>query len=103
MICECFIMESFRHEPFGNTCNVMQVITYMYESMFPYPREETSINYEYYLNNDEVTIEKNCFMKHENLLKIAVIAGIVDTLLQILWNETVKISEEHTCINCHEV
>ena len=44
--------------------------------MFPYSREETSIIDEYYLNNDGVTIEKNCFMKHENLLKIAVIAGI---------------------------
>ena len=47
------------------------------------------------LNNDEVTIEKNCFMKHENLLKIAVIAGIVDTQPQILWNETVKVSEDY--------
>ena len=65
MICECFIMESFRHEPFINTCKVMQVIAYMYEQMFPYSREETSIL---------------CFMKHKNLLKIAVIAGIVDTL-----------------------
>lgn len=52
--------------------------------MFPYSREETSIIDEYYLNNDGVTIEKNCFMKHENLLKIAVIAGIVDTLPQII-------------------
>ena len=29
------------------------------------------------------------------LLKIAVIAGIVDTQPQILWNETVKVSEEY--------
>ena len=69
--------------------------------MFPYSREERSINDECYLNNVEVTIEKNCFMKHENLLKIAVIAGIVDTQPQILWNETYKFLK--STVYCHEV
>lgn len=59
--------------------------------MFPYSREETSINDEYYLNNDQVTIE---IPEKIVLWSMSAVIGTVDTLPQILWNETVKVSEE---------